>query len=84
VNVPAETVWANVIVVFGNERPVRLSHVAAPAGVAPNMTAAGTIARLMNLTLIRSSYRTGVGVIVAASHQEDNLFLRVQSSDTAR
>ena len=38
-NVPAETVWASVIVVFGNERAVRLSHVAAFADVATNVTA---------------------------------------------
>jgi hypothetical protein len=50
VNVPAATVWANVIVVFGSERPVRLSHAAAADGVALNITAATRTARFTILT----------------------------------
>src|SRR4026209_1476699 len=54
VKVPAGTVCANVTVVFGNESPVRLSHVAASADVAPEMTAAHRTASLMVLTFILS------------------------------
>ena len=45
VNVPGETAWASVIVVCGNDSAVRLSHVAAFAGVAANVTAVNRNAR---------------------------------------
>ena len=73
VNVPVETVWANVIVVSGNERRVRLSHVAAATGVALNVTAAIRTARCMILTATLLP-PARVGVIVSALGNEHNCF----------
>jgi hypothetical protein len=70
VNVPAETVWASVIVVFGNERAVRLSHVAAFTDVAASVIPANRTANLMIFTFMVFSRRgilTGVARLTALS-----------------
>ena len=81
-DVPPGNVWASVIVVFGKESAVRLSHVAAFAEVAPIGTAASRTARFIILTFILSFRRHAlssvvpdlVGIMIAASHREDNHF----------
>jgi len=79
VNVPAETVWASEIVVFGNERAVRLSHVAAFTDVATSVIPANRTANLMIFTFMLSSRRD---VLTGVARDSAGIWSQLQARNT--